>query len=86
MNELDKQENQYRDLLDKHNFLSRFAGFMIVIVFVATFSVGIFTNKVIQQELIIYSSISIIVVFGGVSLISNNIGKILDIIKSFRSK
>ena len=83
--DLKKTEGQYRDVFDKHNALSRFAGFVIVLVFLATFYVGIFTNKVIQNELIVYASISVIVVFGGISLVSNNIGKILDIIKSMRS-
>jgi len=80
-NELKKIEDQYRDKFDKHNALSRFAGFVIVLVFAATFYVGVFTDKVIQKELITYSSLSVIVVFGGIALVANNIGKILDIIK-----
>lgn len=83
---LKKVEDQYRDKFDKHNALSRFAGFMIVVVFAATFYIGVFTDKAIQTELIVYASVSVMVVFGGISLVSNNIGKILDIVKSFRGK
>lgn len=86
MSELDKKEGEYRDVFDKHNALSRFAGFMIVVVFVATFYVGVFTDREIQTELIVYASVSVMVVFGGISLVSNNLSKILDIIKGFRSK
>jgi undecaprenyl pyrophosphate phosphatase UppP len=86
MSELDKKEGEYRDVFDKHNALSRFAGFMIVVVFVATFYVGVFTAREIQTELIVYASVSVMVVFGGISLVANNFSKILDIIKGFRSK
>lgn len=79
------EEKKYRDLFDKHNVLSRFAGLIIVLGFIAMMYVGLFTDKVLQSELISYSSISIMIVFGGISLIANNFDKILDIVKSFRS-
>ena len=85
-NELKKVEDQYRDKFDKHNALSRFAGVVIVVVFAATFYVGVFTDRVIQEELITYASLSVMVVFGGIALVANNIGKILDIIKGMRGK
>lgn len=85
-NELKKIEDQYRDKFDKHNALSRFAGVVIVVVFAATFWVGVFTDKVVQPELITYASLSVMVVFGGIALVANNIGKILDIIKGVRNR
>lgn len=81
---MEKEIKEYRDIFDKHNVLSRFAGLVMVLAFAFTMYIGLFTDKVVSNDIVSYSSICVMVVFGGVSLISNNMDKILDIVRSFR--
>lgn len=78
--------NKYRDLFDKHNALSRFAGLIIVIVYICTYYMGLYTDKTIATEYIAYSSVAIMLVFGGSSVVTNNIGKVLDVIRKVRGR
>ena len=75
------EPTEYRDKLDQHNVLSRIAGVFVVIVFVCTYYVGLYTETEVSDYFVIYSTLAIIVVFGGAQIVGNNIGKILDIVK-----
>lgn len=84
--DLNKSDNQYRDWIDKHNGLSRFAGLVIVIVYLCIYYIGLYTDKTVPEGFVMYASLAMMLVFGGAQVVGNNIGKILDIVKQARGR
>jgi len=81
-NEIDVPQLEKKDWFARHNFLSRFAGLVAVIVYIAM-AVVVLTGGTVSNDFIYYSSLCVIVVFGGTAGY-NSIKDVVDIVKKGR--